>query len=220
MLPAMNREDPPPQLTDAELQQHWNRAYLQKGEDQVSWFAQHLEGSLALLKLAGLTARSALIDVGGGASHLVDDLLALGLDDILVLDLSEQALALARTRLGDAGERVHWQIGDVRTAKLDRGHYDFWHDRAVLHFLNTPDDLHHYAAQARLAIRSGGHAVIGGFGPDGPERCSGLAVARRSAADIALILGSEFELLDERSELHLTPGGTGQSFVYALLRRR
>ncbi len=220
MLAAVNPEKTPPERTDAELQQHWNHAYLQKGAHQVSWFSQHLECSLALLKSAGLTARSRLIDVGGGASHLVDDLLALGLDDILILDLSEHALALARTRLGDTGERVHWQVADVRTAKLDGGQYDFWHDRAVLHFLHAPEDLHDYAAQVRLALRPGGHAVIGGFGTDGPERCSGLPVARRSAEDIARTLGSEFELLDQRREQHLTPAGASQSFVYALLRRR
>ena len=210
----------PPQGNESpDRQAHWQQVYRTKATDAVSWYRPHLEVSLQLLEEAGLSAESRLIDVGGGASTLVDDLLARGLRDITVLDVSAQALALARQRLGDRQADVTWLTGDVLEAALPGQAYDIWHDRAVFHFLTDPVDAARYANQAAGAVRAGGHAVIGGFAPDGPERCSGLPVARRSAEGIAALLAPAFRLLAQRAETHVTPGGSAQKFVYALLRR-
>lgn len=199
---------------------HWEAVYLGKPSQGVSWYRPHLEVSLALLRQAGLAPTRRIIDVGGGASTLVDDLLSLGLRAITVLDLSSAALAVARERLGAQADTVHWQVGDLLEVPFAQGAFDLWHDRAVLHFLTEPAQERRYAAQLAHALRPGGHAVIGGFAPDGPQRCSGLPVARRSANEIAALLGPAFRLLDQRSERHLTPAGTEQAFAYALLQRR
>jgi SAM-dependent methyltransferase len=160
-----------------------------------------------------------VIDVGGGASTLVDDLLALGVTDVTVLDLSQTALDASRERLDTRGDSVHWLTADLLDVELAPAGIDLWHDRAVLHFLTSPTDAARYAAQAARAVRPGGHAVIGGFAPGGPDRCSGLPVARRSAAGIAALLGPAFRLLDERLEHHQTPAGATQAFAWALLQR-
>jgi SAM-dependent methyltransferase len=203
-------------MTDAGITAHWQDVYRRKPSDTVSWFRPHLDTSLALLSAAGLSADSRVIDVGGGASTLVDDLLDRGVGAITVLDLSDEALGVARARLGERG--VRWLAGDLLAAQLPEAGFDLWHDRAVLHFLTDPADATRYAAQAAQALRPGGHAVIGGFAPDGPERCSGLTVARRSAEDIAALMGPRFTLVDQRHEIHTTPGGSPQSFAWAVLR--
>jgi len=198
---------------------HWENVYSTRAPDAVSWYRPHLETSLELLELAGLAEGSRIIDVGGGASTLVDDLLDRGLRSITVLDISAAALDVSRRRLGPKAAEVRWLASDVTAAELPEGGFDLWHDRAVLHFLTDPHDAALYAAQAARAIRPGGHAVIAGFAPDGPEKCSGLPVVRRSAQEIAALLGPSFTLLDERAERHVTPAGGVQSFAYALLRR-
>ena len=186
----------------------------------MSWYRPHLDASLRLLQKHGLTASSSLIDVGGGASTLVDDLLAGGLERMTVLDLADEALDVARTRLGPHAGRVDWIVGDVTTAPLPSAMFDFWHDRAVLHFLTDDSAARAYAVAASRAIKPGGIAVVSGFAPDGPAKCSGLVVARRSANDIAAVLGSSFELIDEAREFHRTPRRSEQPFAYAVLRRR
>ena len=204
----------------ASRDQHWEDVYRQKASDAVSWYRPHLEPSLELLAGTGLSPATRLVDIGGGASTLVDDLLARGLRDITVVDLSPTALQVARERLGEAGAGVRWLAGDVRHLHLDPARFDAWHDRAVLHFLVDPADAAAYAALAARAIAPGGHAVIGGFGPGGPEKCSGLAVARRSAADIAALMGPAFDLVGQRDHVHETPWGAPQAFAWAVLRRR
>lgn len=199
-------------------EEHWNRVYATKAPESVSWYRPRLQVSLELLDHAGLAPGSSIIDVGGGASTLVDDLLDRGVRQITVLDVAAEGLALARHRLGERGQSVRWIEADLRVADLPAAAYDLWHDRAVLHFLTDPSDAARYAAQASHAVRKGGHAVIAGFGPDGPERCSGLPVARRSAEDIARVMGPTWALVEQRAEQHVTPGGNLQSFVYALLR--
>lgn len=201
-------------------QAHWQRVYETRDPEAVSWFRPRLDVSLELLERAGLAPDTRLIDVGGGASTLVDDLLARGLRDITVLDISAEALAVSRQRLAARANRATWLATDVLDARLPASAFDIWHDRAVSHFLTDDADLARYAQQAARAVRTAGHAVIGGFAPDGPERCSGLPVARRSAQDIAAMLRPDFELLDERRERHVTPVGAEQLFAYALLRRR
>jgi SAM-dependent methyltransferase len=199
--------------------QHWEDVYQRKPADSVSWYRPHLDTSMALLREAGLAPDSRVIDVGGGASTLVDDLLAAGTSRITVLDLSAQALAIARARLGAAADSVAWLAGDLLAAALPEAGFDLWHDRAVLHFLLDPADVAGYARQAAHAIAPGGQAVIGGFAPGGPERCSGLPVARCSAQDIADLLGPAFELVAASEEVHHTPGGSPQAFAWARLQR-
>ena len=198
---------------------HWQKVYQTRAADAVSWYRPHLGVSLELLETAGMSADSRLIDVGGGASTLVDDLVSRGLKGITVLDVSEAALAVARQRLGEHARNVRWLVADVLEAELPEDGFDLWHDRAVLHFLTDASDAARYAVVAARAVPIGGHAVIGGFAPDGPEKCSGLPVARRSATDIAAVLAPAFRLLTTRAERHITPAGAEQSFAYALLRR-
>jgi len=203
----------------SERQAHWSRVYATKACDSVSWYRSHLDVALELLERGGLNPDSRIIDVGGGASTLVDDLLARGLRHVTVLDIAAEALLVAKARLGPQAAAVQWIAGDVLETPLPVAAFDLWHDRAVLHFLVDPAAAARYSARAAEAVRPGGHAVISGFAPDGPERCSGLAVARRSAADIAQVMGHGWTLLEQRAEVHLTPAGNPQSFAYALLRR-
>ncbi len=199
---------------------HWQNVYRTRRTDSVSWFRPHLEVSLELLTTGGISAASRVIDIGGGASTLADDLLARGLRKVSVLDVSEEALAHARQRLAERADLVHWLAGDVLEVALPSGGFDFWHDRAVLHFLTDPADAARYAQIAANALARGGCAVIGGFAPDGPERCSGLPVARRSAQQIGALFEPAFTLVQSRAERHRTPAGAEQSFAYALLQRR
>lgn len=198
---------------------HWDAVYRSKQPDKVSWFAPHLASSLELLKLAGLGPGSRVIDVGAGASTLVDDLLDLGVQSVTALDISDAALQVARLRLGTRAARVHWIASDILQARLSPQGYDLWHDRAALHFLTEPADAVRYAALSAEAIAAGGHAIIGGFGKEGPAQCSQLPVVRREPADIAQLFGPRFELRDARHEIHQTPWGSQQAFAVAMLRK-
>jgi hypothetical protein len=198
---------------------HWEEVYRRKNSLDVSWYRPHLDVSLALLRQAGVNRHSRVVDVGAGASTLVDDLLAMGVTDITAIDLSAAALDVSKQRLCEKAEAVDWRAGDLLATDFPLARFDVWHDRAVLHFLLTKEDLRRYAGQATHAVAPGGFAVIGGFAPEGPERCSGLPVARRSALDIVHVLKPAFDLIAERREQHRTPRGTIQSFAYALLRR-
>jgi ubiquinone/menaquinone biosynthesis C-methylase UbiE len=173
-----------------------------------------------LLKRAGLGKQSRVIDIGGGASTLVDDLLERDVAHITVLDISAEALRVAQQRLGARAHRVEWLVADITKAELPSGGFDLWHDRAVLHFLSEKSATAAYVRQAAAALRRGGRAVIGGFASDGPEKCSGLTVARRNPADIAALFGADFELIEQTSEVHSTPWRSPQSFAYAVLRHR
>ncbi len=204
----------------ADHQAHWRHVYATRPAESVSWYRPHLEVSLELLERGGLNPDSRIIDIGGGASTLVDDLLARGVAQVTVLDLSAEALEVAQARLDARGDAIRWLAADLLSADLPDSGFDLWHDRAVLHFLGDPVDAERYARQAASAVRSGGHAVVSGFAPEGPERCSGLAVARRSPGEIAALLGSCWTLVEQRTDHHVTPGGSPQPFAYALLRRR
>lgn len=203
----------------SDRQDYWERVYRQKDSRKVSWYRPHLDVSLDLMRRAGLNSSSRIIDVGAGSSTLVDDLLDLGVTNIIALDLSGASLDIARQRLGDRGLSVRWMVSDVVGLDLPEGSIDIWHDRAALHFLTEDSCIHAYARAATKAVVPGGFAVIGGFASEGPTQCSGLPVARRDAADIARVLTPQFTLIDERRELHETPGGSPQAFAYALLRR-
>lgn len=199
---------------------HWEDVYRRKDAATVSWYRPHLETSLALLREAGLSPRSRVVDAGGGASSLVDDLLDAGVRDATIVDLSTEALEVAKRRLGPRARDVHWLAGDLLDIDFAPGRFDLWHDRAVLHFLTSEADAARYVEQASRAVVPDGYAVIGGFAPGGPERCSGLTVARRSAGDIASLFEPHFEAVRETRDLHVTPAGHEQAFVYVLLRRR
>ena len=205
-------------MSDESRQNHWENVYTSKGENQVSWFQETPALSLELIALAGAVPSSGIIDIGGGASRLVDCLVSQGYEDVTVLDLSPAALASARSRMGNRAERVTWIAADVTTWEPSRS-YDVWHDRAAFHFLTLAKDQAAYVARLRRALRPGGHAIIGTFAPDGPERCSGLLVSRYDAASLAVTLGSGFELIDARRHEHVTPWGAAQKFQFSTFRR-
>lgn len=197
---------------------HWEEVYRTKATDAVSWYQPVPQPSADLLTLAGATPRSAIVDIGGGASTLVDWLLAKGFRDVTVLDLSPAALEAARTRLGAAAAAVTWIAADITDWRPART-YDVWHDRAAFHFLTDPADRASYVERLRTALRPGGHAVIGTFAPDGPEKCSGLPVERYDAEKLAAALGGGFRLVDSRRHEHVTPWGAMQRFHFGTFRR-
>lgn len=198
--------------------EHWNAVYTSKAPDDVSWFRPHLDRSLAFLEAAGLDRAAGVIDVGGGASTLVDDLLDRGYSNVTVLDLSEAALEVARTRLGDRASQVRWVCADVTHADLPEHAYDFWHDRAVFHFLRDADARSRYVHAVRRSLKPGGHIVVATFGPHGPEKCSGLDVMRFSPDTLHAEFGPDFARIASTTEMHLTPWGSEQEFVYCYCR--
>ncbi len=206
-------------MSASERREHWEKVYTTKSEREVSWFQETPAPSLELLALIGATRRSAVIDVGGGASRLVDCLVAQGYEDITVLDLSPAALAAAKARLADRADRIQWIAADVTTWAPSRT-YDVWHDRAAFHFLVESADQAAYVERLRRALRRGGHAIIGTFALDGPQMCSGLPVARWDAASLGALLGPDFVLVDARPHEHLTPRGAKQRFQFATFRLR
>jgi ubiquinone/menaquinone biosynthesis C-methylase UbiE len=199
---------------------HWQQVYAEKSSVEVSWFQAHAVRSLALIDAAALPPSTAIIDVGGGASTLVDDLLNRGYGDLTVLDLSAAALRVARQRLGAHAADIQWLEGDVRHLRLPEARYDLWHDRAAFHFLVTPGDRARYVAAVRSSLKPGGHLVIATFADDGPERCSGLPVQRYSEASLAAAFGEDFIAQSQARERHRTPAGNPQNFVYCHLRYR
>jgi ubiquinone/menaquinone biosynthesis C-methylase UbiE len=197
---------------------HWETVYQRKASAELSWYRPHLERSLRFIDGAGLSKTSAIIDVGGGASTLVDDLIARGYENVTVLDLAPSAMAQARERLGAKGASVTWIVGDVTVVDLPEHHFDFWHDRAVFHFLTEDEKRVRYVAAVRRALKPNGHVLVATFGPSGPERCSGLPVARYSAEGIHRQFGAEFRKVGSDEETHHTPWGTEQEFVYCYCR--
>lgn len=204
---------------NSDRQNHWDNVYATKAENEVSWFQESPAPSLDLIRSLAATPQTSIIDVGGGASHLVDALLGDGFEAVTVLDLSENALAAAKARLGPASSNVRWLAADVTTWEPIEI-YDLWHDRAAFHFLTEAADRAAYAERIARAVRPGGHVVIGTFAPDGPERCSGLPVVRHDAGSIGAVLGDDFELVDTRRHEHLTPAGGIQRFQFSSFRRR
>jgi trans-aconitate methyltransferase len=191
--------------------EHWDGRYAAAGATGVSWHQEHAPTSVELMDAVGRTRDTAILDVGGGASTLVDDLLAEGQRDVTVLDVSASALDLARRRLGDRPE-VTWVVTDLLDWTPPR-RWDLWHDRAVLHFLVDAGDRARYVALLREALRPGGAFVIGTFAADGPTHCSGLPVLRYAPADLADLLG-DVTILEQRREVHHTPGGIPQPFTW------
>jgi SAM-dependent methyltransferase len=205
-------------MSAPERQAHWDNVYRTKREDEVSWFQASPTISLDLVHSTGIGRDASIIDIGGGASRLVDALLEEGFANLSVLDLSDQSMAKARARLGARAAGVTWIAADVTTWQ-PTGTYDLWHDRAAFHFLTAPDDRAAYADRVLRAVRPSGHVIIGTFAPDGPERCSGLPVARHDAESIRAVLGPAFELIETRRHDHQTPMGGSQKFQFSRFRR-
>lgn len=189
---------------------HWEKVYTTKSTDAVSWFQPHADVSLDLIKTTGAGLDAAIIDVGGGASTLVDDLLANGYTDLTVLDLSAAALAAARSRLGTRAAAVKWMEADITRAQLPANRYDIWHDRAVFHFLTAAKDRAAYVQAVFRAVKPGGHVIVATFAEDGPDKCSGLPVMRYRADQLHHEFGESFALLRHRKETHHTPSGAVQ----------
>ncbi|MES1261488.1 MAG: class I SAM-dependent methyltransferase [Acidobacteriota bacterium] len=194
--------------------EHWEKIYGTKAPNQVSWFRPHLETSLALIERAAGDRAASIIDVGGGASSLLDDLLARGYWNITVLDISQAALDVAKLRAGDAGKSIHWLVADVTEANLPAHSYDVWHDRAVFHFLTQPEQRIAYVQNVAMAVKPGGHVIVSTFGPEGPSKCSGLDVMRYDSDALHDEFGGRFRLVETSKELHDTPFGTTQQFLY------
>ena len=198
---------------------HWEKVYETKSANTVSWFQEHAEQSLRLIRETGVPLTASIIDVGGGASTLVDDLLEAGYHSLTVLDLSGAALAAAQKRLGSQAKSVRWIEANMTNAELPAHAYDVWHDRAVFHFLISAADRHAYVEAVLRAVKPGGHVIVATFAEDGPTQCSGLPVMRYSAGDLHAEFGSPFTLLRHEKEEHHTPTGNVQKFVYCYCRK-
>lgn len=202
-----------------EPKDHWEKVYASKAATEVSWFQPHAQLSLKLIRDAGVPASASIIDVGGGASTLVDDLLAAGYASVTVLDLSGSALAAARARLGTRAAQVQWVEANVVEVDLPAHAYDVWHDRAVFHFLTAEQDRRAYVQAVLRAVKPGGLVIVATFAEDGPTQCSGLPVMRYSAHELHAEFGAPFVLLGHEQESHHTPAGGEQKFVYCFCRK-
>jgi len=202
----------------AQAAAHWDAAYAQ-GDEPLSWFEEHPGMSLRMLGSAGVLAADALIDVGGGASPLTRALLDRGFGDLTVLDISAAGMRHAQDRLGPRADQVHWLTADVLSWRPQR-RYQAWHDRAVFHFLTIEENRQQYLHTLDTATAPGAIAVFGCFAPDGPRQCSGLPVARYSAAQLACQIGAEWLLISHEREEHITPAGAIQPLTWVALRRQ
>jgi ubiquinone/menaquinone biosynthesis C-methylase UbiE len=199
---------------------HWEHIYDTKSPTQVSWYQEHAKFSLQYIRNTGIQKTDPIIDVGGGASTLVDDLIEHAFQNITVLDVSGTALQVARQRLGARAAHVNWIESDITQVNLPHNTYGVWHDRAVFHFLTQAKERQHYVETVRNSVRKGGHVIVATFAPDGPERCSGLAVMRYSPESLHSEFGDDFEVVDSTRETHHTPFGTDQKFIYCYCRKQ
>ncbi len=198
---------------------HWERIYTTRSVETVGWYRPHLDTSLAWIRALNLPRTARILDVGGGASTLVDDLLTLGFEAITVLDLSATALAHARARLGPRAERVTWLEADITETTLPEAAYDLWHDRAVFHFLTEPKDRTRYLERLRRALRPGGYLILATFSPEAPSTCSGLPVVRYDLKTLMRTVGPGFHLVRHGREHHVSPGGVAQPYLYTCFQR-
>jgi 2-polyprenyl-3-methyl-5-hydroxy-6-metoxy-1,4-benzoquinol methylase len=203
-----------------QAKEHWERIYSTKSPDSVSWFQERAEQSLRIIRETGSPRSVAVIDVGGGASVLVEDLLNDGYSDITVLDLSAAALDTARKRLDQRAKEIKWIEADITNADLPYHAYDIWHDRAVFHFLTSTEQRRAYVDAVMRSVKPGGHVIVATFAEDGPMQCSGLPIVRYSAGELHAEFGAAFTLLQHEKEEHHTPFGTTQKFVYCYCRKR
>ncbi len=199
---------------------HWEKVYLTKAPDEVSWYSPHLHKSLQLIKRAAPSCDASIIDIGGGEATLVDDLLAHGYQNISVLDISQAAIDAARERLGKESKRVKWYVADITQMVFPSHQFDVWHDRAAFHFLTSEEQRVAYVRQVMSSVKPGGHVIVATFGPQGPEKCSGLDVVRYDPSSLHNQFGERFTLLDSSTEQHQTPFGTVQQFLYCFCQRK
>ena len=205
-------------MSEADTKEHWEKVYRRLPPEAVSWYRPHLETSVELIESVAGGRGAPIIDVGGGESTLVDDLLARGYERVTVLDISETAIETSKQRLGAAASRVRWIAADVTASAFERGAYGVWHDRAVFHFLTTTEQRVAYVRKVAHAVRAGGHVIVSTFGPQGPTRCSGLDVMRYDAEQLHGEFGAQFRAVESREEIHRTPSGGVQQFLYCLCR--
>lgn len=198
---------------------HWENVYQTKSDQQVSWYREHLDNSLQMILNTNIGKDAAIIDVGGGSSTLVDDLLKHGFVDVSVLDISAQALEKSKERLGQKAELVKWIEADITNVSLPENHYDVWHDRAVFHFLTDENDRRKYVELVMRSLKIGGHIIVASFGLNGPKKCSGLDVVQYSPDSMHDQFGNNFELIKSLSETHETPFNTTQEFIYCYCRK-
>ena len=203
---------------DEDERTHWENIYRQKSPDAVSWYRRHLETSLSLIERSAPDRYASIIDAGGGESTLVDDLLARGFKNITVLDISQTTIDVTKKRLGAAAEQVHWLAVDITQTVLKPRAYHVWHDRAVFHFLTVPQQRHAYVRLVALSVKPGGSVIVSTFGPEGPTKCSGLNVVRYDTDSLHNEFGAHFRLVESSKELHETPFGTTQQFLYCYCR--
>jgi 2-polyprenyl-3-methyl-5-hydroxy-6-metoxy-1,4-benzoquinol methylase len=197
---------------------HWEHIYGTNSCEETSWYEPHLQTSLDWISEAACELGASIIEVGGGESTLIDDLLTLGYREVTVLDIAENAIQKSRNRLGPRSELVDWRVGDIRQVALPAQNYDVWHDRAVFHFLTRPEQRSAYVRQIVSALKPGGQVVMATFGPEGPLKCSGLDTERYDAESLGRELGSGFQLVRSAIVAHRTPFGTTQQFLYCRFR--
>ena len=198
--------------------EHWDSVYRSKAPDAVSWYRPHLETSLDLIERVAPDRSASIIDIGGGESTLVDDLLGKGYRNISVLDISPTAIEVARNRVGGLAQQVTWLIADVTKAELPLKYFDVWHDRAVFHFLTTQEERIAYVRRVAGSMKLGGHVIVATFGPEGPTQCSGLDVVRYDAESLHAEFGGHFRLLESSTQIHQTPFGSTQQFLYCMCK--
>lgn len=196
------------------MKEHWESIYRRNSPQAVSWFSPHLDTSLAWIERAADVKSSSIIDVGGGASTLADDLVHRGCRSLTVLDISETAMEASKSRMSDESKSVHWICADITAAALPARAYDVWHDRAVFHFMTTGEARRAYVEAMTRSLKPGGQAILGIFGPDGPRKCSGLEVAHYDAASLGAELGPRFDCVESSLVMHRTPSGGAQQFLY------
>ena len=197
---------------DFNRKDHWEHVYSGKKPTEVSWYQQHPQHSLELIKATGVDVSARIIDIGGGASTLVDCMLDAGYQNLTVLDIAHGAIEQAKSRLGARADKVAWLEHDITKFSADEP-YDIWHDRAVFHFLTDKLDRSSYVHAMSRALKPGAHAIIATFDLNGPEQCSGLDVVRYSPDTMSAVLGDSFQLVETSVEQHVTPRGNLQSFV-------
>jgi ubiquinone/menaquinone biosynthesis C-methylase UbiE len=201
---------------DAEA--HWREVWRTRSATKVSWYQEHSERSLTLIRKVAPQPGSSIIDVGGGASRLVDELVGAGYLGLTVLDLAEDALERTRQRLGNRASQVSWVHANLLDYPFPRG-FQVWHDRAVLHFMTDAADRDKYVEQLTRAVLPGGYAIVATFGPQGPESCSGLRVRRYDPEELTTTLGKRFSPVSFSTDDHITPQGARQQFTYGCFRR-
>lgn len=197
---------------------HWESVYRKKSFDSVSWYAPHLDESLLLIDQLCPDKTAAIVDIGGGESTLVDDLLHRHYLDVSVLDISSTAIDFTKERLGRSAAQVQWHVGDITTYDFGAKQFDLWHDRAVFHFLTDPSARRNYIELVRRAVKPGGYVLMATFGPDGPIKCSGLDVVRYDDLSLHNEFGDDFDLVGSELTDHSTPTGNKQQFLYCWCR--